>query len=155
MKSLMKRENVWDPFRDMEEMQNRLSRVLGLSRQRGAAEADDFLSSSNWEPAVDIIEEENEYLVKAELPEIRKEDVNVTLENGVLTITGERKFEHEEKQRKYHRMERAYGSFVRSFTLPGDANPERVNAEFKDGLLQVHIAKSESTKPKPIEIKAS
>ena len=96
-----------------------------------------------------------EYLVKAELPEIRKEDLTVTVENGMLTISGERKFEQEEKKRKYHRVERSYGSFTRSFTLPGDADGNKIEAEFKDGLLQVHIAKNEQAHPKAIEVKVS
>jgi len=99
------------------------------------------------------VEDENEYLIKAELPEVKKDDVKVTVQDDVLTISGERMFEKEEKGRKYHRMERAYGSFARSFTLPEDADGEKVAAEFKDGVLKVHLPKSEQAKPKSIEVK--
>jgi len=102
---------------------------------------------------VDIVEDENEYLIKAELPEVKKDDVKVTVQDDVLTISGERMFEKEEKGRKYHRMERAYGSFARSFTLPEDADGVKVAAEFKDGVLKVHLPKSEQAKPKSIEVK--
>jgi hypothetical protein len=97
---------------------------------------------------VDITEDDKEYLIKAELPEVKKEDVKVTVENGTLTITGERKFEKEEKGKKYHRMERAYGSFMRSFTLPEGAAGDKVSADFKDGVLKVHLPKSAEAKPK-------
>ena len=101
----------------------------------------------------DISEDENEYVIKAELPELKKEEVKVTVENGVLTISGERKFEKEENKKKYHRVERAYGRFVRSFALPEDADASKVKAEFKDGMLTVHLPKSEKAKPKQIEVK--
>ncbi|MGB9601732.1 MAG: Hsp20/alpha crystallin family protein, partial [Limisphaerales bacterium] len=88
-----------------------------------------------------------------ELPEVKKDDVKVTVENGVLTISGERKFEKEEKGVRYHRIERSYGYFARSFSLPEDADAEKVSAEFKDGVLKVHVAKSEKARPKQIEVK--
>jgi len=106
-------------------------------------------------PLVDIAEDDKEYLIKAELPEVKKEDVKVAVQDDVLTITGERKFEKEEQGKKYHRVERAYGSFTRSFTLPEDADPAKVSAGFKDGILMVHLAKSEKAKPKSIEVKVS
>jgi HSP20 family protein len=111
------------------------------------------LTVAQWSPLVDITEDEKEYLIKAELPDMKKEDVRLTVENGVLAISGERKFEKEEKGRKYHRIERAYGSFVRSFSLPEDADGSKVTADFKDGMLQVHLPKSVKAKPKAIEIK--
>ena len=110
------------------------------------------MTLAEWAPLADVIEDDKEYLIKAELPEVKKEDVKVTVENGVLTLSGERKFEKEEKNKKYHRMERAYGSFMRSFTLPDDADPEKVKAEFKDGILTVHLAKSEKAKRKQLDI---
>ena len=100
----------------------------------------------------DITEDDKEYLIKAELPEMSKEDVKVTVENGVLTIAGERKFEKEEKKKKYHRVERGYGSFVRTFALPEDADADRVKAQFKQGILEVHLPKNEKAKPKQIEV---
>jgi len=101
----------------------------------------------------ETVENEKEYLVKADLPDVKKENVKVTVENGVLTITGERRFEKEEKDKKYHRIERSYGNFLRSFTLPEGADGAKVNAEFKDGVLKVHLPKSETAKPKLVEVK--
>ena len=108
-----------------------------------------------WAPLVDISEDDKEYLIKAELPEVKKEDVKVTAEAGTLTITGERKFEKEENGKKYHRVERAYGSFARNFSLPDDASPAKVSAEFKDGVLSVHLVKDAKVKPQQIEVKVS
>jgi len=145
----------WDPFKELDELQNRLSTLFGrapVRRQEGGKEA---MTVAEWSPLVDISEDDKEYVIKAELPEVKKEDVKVTVENDVLTITGERKFEKEEKGRKYHRVERAYGNFVRSFTLPDDADANKVNAEFKDGVLKVRVTKSESAKPKQIEVKVN
>jgi HSP20 family protein len=143
----------WDPFKEMEELQNRLSGFFSrVPLRRGNGEKES-ITVAEWAPLVDITEDDKEYLIKAELPEVKKEEVKVTVEHGILTITGERKFEKEEKGRKYHRIERAYGSFVRTFTLPDDADAEKVNAEFKDGVLKVHLTKSERAKPKQIEVK--
>jgi HSP20 family protein len=111
------------------------------------------LTVAQWSPLVDITEDEKEYLIKAELPDMKKEDVRLTVENEVLAISGERTFEKEEKGKKYHRIERAYGSFVRTFSLPEDADGSKVSADFKDGMLQVHLPKSQKAKPKSIEIK--
>ena len=111
------------------------------------------MTVSEWAPLVDLVEDDKEYLIKAELPEVKKEDVKVTVENGVLSIGGERKFEKEEENKKYHRIERAYGSFMRSFALPQDAAGDKINAEFKDGVLKVHLPKSAEAKPKSIDVK--
>ena len=113
------------------------------------------MTVAEWAPVVDIIEDETEYLIKVDLPEIKKEEVKVTVENGVLVLSGERKLEKEEKGRKYHRIERAYGSFGRTFSLPDNADAEKVNAEFNEGVLKLHIAKSEAARPKQIEVKIS
>jgi HSP20 family protein len=157
MNNLARRETQWHPFREMEDLQNRLfsliNRNFGRVPVRGEGEVDESITLSQWAPLVDITEDDNEYLIKAELPEVRKEDVKVTMENGILTINGERRFEKEEKNRRYHRVERAYGSFVRSFTLPDDAEANRVSAEFRDGILQVHIGKSEKSRPRSIDVK--
>jgi HSP20 family protein len=141
----------WNPFRELEDIQNRLSSLFGRTPLRGLGE--EAMTVSEWTPLVDIAEDDKEYLIKAELPEVKKEDVKVTVENGVLTITGERKFEKEEKNKKYHRVERAYGSFMRSFTLPQGAAGDKINAQFKDGVLKVHLPKSAEAKPKPIDVK--
>ena len=111
------------------------------------------LAVAEWAPLVDISEDDREYQIKAELPEVKKEDVKVTAEEGALTITGERKFEKEEKGKKYHRVERAYGRFLRNFSIPDDARPAKVTAEFKDGVLTVHLAKIEQAKPQHIKVK--
>jgi HSP20 family protein len=110
------------------------------------------MTVAQWAPLVDITEDDKEYLVKAELPEVKKEEVKVTVEEGVLSIHGERKVEKEEKGRKFHRIERAYGSFERSFTLPDDADATRITSDFKDGVLKVRLPKSPTAKPKAIEV---
>lgn len=139
----------WNPLRDMDEIHNRLMSSL-MPRWGGGQES---VTQSEWSPSVDIIEDDNEYIISAELPEVKKEDVKITLENGVLTLSGERKFEKEENGRRYHRVERSYGSFVRSFTLPDDADSAKVDARFKEGILRVHVGKSEAARPKQIEVK--
>ena len=141
----------WNPFRELEDIQSRLSSLFGRTPLRGFGE--EAMTVSEWTPLVDIAEDDKEYLIKAELPEVKKEDVKVTVEGGVLTITGERKFEKEEKGKKYHRLERAYGSFMRSFALPEGAAGDKISAEFKDGVLKVHLAKSPEAKPKSINVK--
>ena len=145
----------WNPFEELDELQNRLSTFFGRAPVRRQNGEQENMTVAQWAPLVDITEDDKEYLIKAELPEVKKDEVKVTVENGVLTITGERKFEKEEKGKKYHRVERAFGSFARSFTLPDDADANKVNAEFKDGVLKVHVAKSEAAKPKQIEVKVN
>jgi HSP20 family protein len=136
----------WDPARDFEEMTERLNRFI----DRGPAE--EPLATAAWSPIVDIQETDKEYLIKAELPEVKKEDVKVTVKDGVLTLEGERHQEKEEKNKKFHRMERSYGQFMRCFTMPEDAEPQSVRAEFKDGILSVHLVKSAAPKPKGVEV---
>ena len=143
----------WDPFREMEDLQKRLTSIFGLAPGRAANGKEENMTVAQWLPLVDITEDDREYLIKAELPEVRKEDVKVTVENGVLTLSGERKFEKEEKDKRYHRIERAYGSFTRSFSVPDDADDSKVSAEFKDGVLTVRLVKSEKSRPKAIDVK--
>jgi len=112
------------------------------------------MTSSEWAPLVDIAEDDKAYLIKAEVPEVEKNDIKVTLERSILTISGERKAEKEEKGKRFHRIERSYGSFVRSFTLPDDADAEHVSADFKNGILNVRVQKTEKSKPKQIDVKA-
>ena len=144
----------WNPFREMEEIMDRFSRGWGrlpaLPKREGGQE---IMTLADWTPTVDIEESETEYIIKAELPEVRKEDVKVAVNQGVLTIQGERKMEREAKNKKYHRVERAYGSFARSFTLPDDVQEDKVKARHGDGMLYLHLAKSETAKPKAVEIK--
>jgi HSP20 family protein len=151
----------WDPFRtrynplnDREDLERRLASLLG-TREATSHGGKEALTVAQWSPLVDITEDEKEYLIKAELPDMKKEDVRLTVENEVLAMSGERTFEKEEKGKKYHRIERAYGSFVRSFSLPEDADGGKVTAEFKDGMLHVHLPKSQKAKPKAIEIKVA
>ena len=142
----------WDPFRELEEMSDRLNRVFGRPTMRHES-SKETMTVTDWLPAVDISETEREYLINIELPEVKKEDVKVTLQEGVLVIHGERKQEKEEKGKKYHRVERSYGSFARSFTVPDGVDETKVAAEFKDGLLNLHLPKSEKARPKAIDVK--
>ncbi|MDE3066737.1 MAG: Hsp20/alpha crystallin family protein [Verrucomicrobiota bacterium] len=147
----------WNPFRDMDDLQRRMSSLLDWgSFHRGSLTTDEEnITVPEWAPLVDIAEDDKEYLIKVELPEVQKDDVKVTVESGTLTISGERKAEKEEKGRKFHRLERYYGRFERSFSIPDDADAGKVNAEFKDGVLRVRLAKSEKARPKQIEVKVS
>jgi HSP20 family protein len=145
----------WDPFKEMDELQKRLSSLFHLAPARWIDGKEEQMTVAQWAPLVDITEDEKAYLIKAELPEVKKEDVKVTVENGVLSVTGERKFEKEEKNRKYHRVERSYGSFTRHFAVPDDADDSQVSAEFKDGVLTIRLAKSEKALPKSVEVKVS
>jgi HSP20 family protein len=112
----------------------------------------ELMTIADWAPTVDVSETDDEYLIKVELPEVRKEDVKVTIHDGVLTLQGERKLEREEKNKKYHRVERAYGSFARSFTLPDNVDDNSVKARNRDGMLYLHLGKTEEAKPKSIEV---
>jgi len=141
----------WDPFRELEDMSDRLNRMFARPATR--TNGKETMIVADWTPSVDISETDGEYLIKAELPDVKREDVKVMLEDGVLTIQGERKQEREEKGKKYHRVERSYGSFVRSFSLPDVIDEEKVKAEFRDGVLNLHLPKSEKAKPKAIEVK--
>lgn len=138
----------WNPFREMDDLMARFQRGFGRSNV-GAND----LPQAAFAPAVDISETPAEYLIKAELPGLNKDEVNVTVHNGVLTMTGERKSESERKDETFHRVERSYGAFTRSFVLPEDAAAEKVSAECKDGVLTVHVARSEVAKPKAIQVK--
>lgn len=143
----------WDPFRELEDMSERLNRVFSRPSLRNNGKEN--LTVADWMPTVDISETEGEYLIKAELPEVKKEDVKVTVENGVLTLQGERRQEKEEKGKKFHRVERSYGSFVRSFALPESVDESAVKAEYKDGVLNLHLPKAEKVKPKAIDVKVA
>ena len=142
----------WDPMKEMEDLQNRLSNLFGRTPARLGDGKEESITVAEWAPLVDITEDDKEYTIKTELPEVKKEDVKVAVESGMITIVGERKFEREENK-KYHRVERAYGRFVRTFVVPDGADPEKVSAEFKDGVLKVHLPKSDKVKPRNIEVK--
>ncbi len=145
----------WDPFKELEELHNRLASIFGHAPVRHQPAREESITVAEWTPLVDVIEDENEYVIKAELAGLTKDDVKVTVEGGTLTISGERKIEKEEKGKRFHRVERAYGSFMRSFALPDDADPAGVTAEFKDGVLKVRLPKTKVAKPRQIEVKIS
>jgi HSP20 family protein len=147
----------WNPARDLATWP---SDLFGIQREmnkmfdgvfRGTGDED--YSFSSWTPAVDIAEHDDEYLVKVELPGVNKDEVKLTLENNILTIRGEKKQEKETKKENYHRVERSYGSFQRSFTLPAAVKSDKIDASYKDGILKVSLPKAEEAKPKQIEVK--
>ena len=138
------------PLHELAEARPGLPGLLG--RWPAWPESKEILMTE-WLPRVDVMESEKEFLLKAELPEVKKEEFKVTVEKGILSITGERKLEKEEKGTKYHRIERAYGRFERSFALPPGTEAESITSEFKGGVLTVHVPKKAEAKPKGIEVK--
>ena len=141
---------VWNPLREMENMLDRYSQATG----RSIANSDADLGFAEWSPTVDIEEDDNNYLIRADVPGVDKKDIDVRLNNGVLSITGEKKVENEiGKGGKHHRTERYSGSFSRSFTLPTAIKSDKVDASYKDGVLTLKVPRAEDTKPKAIEIK--
>lgn len=145
----------WNPLRDWEEMEKRLSNVIERAIGVPNGEKKEAISVAEWSPVVDITEDEKEYVIKAEIPEMKKEEIKINVHDDVLSVSGERKYEQEEKGKKYHRVERSYGSFMRSFTLPEDADGSKIAAEYKDGVLKLHLPKTDKAKSKAVEIKIS
>jgi HSP20 family protein len=143
---------LWKPLRELEEMSDRLNRLFTRQAFLGF-NGKEMMTVADWIPSVDIGEDEGGFEVQAELPGIKREDVKVTLENGVLTLQGERKQDQEEKGRKILRTERSYGRFLRRFTLPDSVDESQVKAEFKDGILALHLPKTEKAKPRAIEVR--
>ena len=146
---------TWNPLREMEEApQNRLNPFFlgGFPNRMGNGEIPS-LAVADWSPEVDISEDDHGYLLKADLPETKKDDVRVTVEDGILSVSGERKAEKENHKKKFHRIERSYGTFRRSFTLPEDADSTKVTAEFRDGVLKVHLPTTPVAKSKAIQVK--
>lgn len=142
----------WEPFRSSDDFfRTTMPSLFGRWPQLPVEEGETY----EWSPVADISETDDEYLVRAELPGVERKDVKVSLEEGVLTIEGERKQEKEEKGRRMHRIERFYGGFSRRFSLPDDADANLIRAETKDGVLNVHIPKSKVLKPKAVEIKVN
>ena len=142
----------YDPFRDLRTLQDEMNRLFSGSYSRGGNQ-DEVLRGA-WSPSVDIFENKNEIVLEAELPGMTADDVNISIENNVLTLHGERKFEKKDDGDNFHRVERSYGSFTRSFTLPPTVSSENANAEFENGVLRLTLAKREEAKPRRIEIKA-
>jgi HSP20 family protein len=138
----------FEPFRDLLNLQNQMSRVF----QDFGRGSDELLTSGTFVPAVDIYEDEHSIMLKLEVPGINEKDIDVKLENNTLTVRGERNFEKEEKEENFHRIERRYGAFARSFTLPNTVDPENVEASYDNGVLKIKLAKRAEAKPKQIKI---
>ena len=145
---------TWNPLREMDEAQNRFNPffLAGFPNRMGSGEIHS-LTVADWSPEVDISEDNRGYLLKADLPEMKKDDVRVTVEDGILCVSGERKTEKEDQKKKFHRIERSFGTFRRSFTLPEDADSTKVTAEFHDGVLKVHLPTTPVARSKAIEVK--
>jgi len=138
----------WNPMREMEDIMNRYQKLMGHSFSPLGFEPELDLTKADWQPRVDIAETDKAYTVKAELPAVEKKDVSISIDSGLLTIKGERKQEKEEKGKRFHRTERVYGSFIRSFRFPDDIDEEKIEADFKDGILRISLPKSEKAKQK-------
>jgi len=140
----------WDPFRDLVSIQDRMNRLFEqtLSRSRG----EEGVTATTWTPAVDIYETADTIVMKAELPGVAREDIQIQIDGSTLTLKGERRFAKDVQEESYLRIERAYGSFHRSFTLPATVQPEKVRALFKDGVLELTLPKAEDSKPKRISV---
>ena len=144
----------WEPFRDLVSLRDRMDRLFGEGLGRSWP-MEEGLSTGVWNPAVDVYETHDSIVLKADLPDVTKDDVDISVEGNVLTIRGERKREQEVKEKDFYRMERSYGAFTRSFTLPGTVNPEKIEACFTGGVLTVTLPKREESKPKQIKVKVS
>jgi len=141
----------WDPFRELQSMQDRMNRIFGdVYARRGD---DDVMARGDWMPLVDIYENDrHELLIKAEMPGMKREDIDIKVENNTLTIRGERRRESEVREEQYHRVERSYGSFSRSFSLPSTIDSEKVSAEYKDGVLTILLPTREEAKPRQVAV---
>ena len=146
---------TWNQLREMEEAQNRFNRFLGGFPNRIGSGETHSLTVADWSPDVDISQDDHEYLLKADLPEMKKGDVRVTVEDGILCVSGERKSEKEDHNTKFHRIERSFGNFRRSFTRPEDADSTKVTADFHDGVLKVHLPTTARPRSKAIEVKVA
>jgi HSP20 family protein len=135
----------WEPFREFDDMLRQYSPFFSRAPRRGT-------EGTEWAPIANVSETEKEYMIKAELPEVKKEDVKITLDNGVITISGERRHEKEQKDENEIRVESFYGTFSRSFSLPENIDANAIRAESKDGVLRVRIPKTQTAKPKSISI---
>jgi HSP20 family protein len=143
----------FDPFRDLAVLQDRMNRLFNDTYGRNRE--DDLMSRGSWTPAVDIYEIDGALVLKAELPDLRREDIDVSVENNTLTIRGERKLDSEIKQENFHRIERPYGSFLRQFSLPPTVDPSKIAAEYKNGLLTVKLPVREEAKPRTINVEVA
>lgn len=139
----------WEPFRDVDDV---FDRFLAETLRRWPRPAAEGRATLDWAPAADVSETEAEYRIKADLPEVRKEDVSITVQDGVLVLSGERRQEQREESEKVHRVERMYGSFARRFALPEDADEQAIRAESRDGVILIHIPKQKVVQPQPRQI---
>jgi HSP20 family protein len=140
---LVRRQDTWNPLRELEQFGNRLTRMFEMTPWFGENVREN-LAVTDWTPSCNIAETDKEYHIRAELPDVKRDDVHVTLDQNVLTIQGERREEKEDKGIRFHRRELSYGKFTRSFTMPDDADEAKVDANFKDGILEVVIGKSKA-----------
>jgi HSP20 family protein len=138
-----------DPFRELFDLQRGINKLFDAS----LADTGEEVALKAWTPSVDVYEDENAFLIKLELPEVNRDDVKVSLNENTLSISGERRVENEQKRENYHRVERSYGQFYRSFTLPANVDTGAINAQFKDGMLRLTLPKKEEAKPKQIEVR--
>jgi HSP20 family protein len=144
----------WNPFKELEDLQNR-TRSLFLKSGANGSLLDDTLIEADWVPEVDVAEDDHEFTITADLPDVPKEQVKVFMEDGALVIQGERHREKEEKKKRYHRIERSYGKYVRSFQLPEGVDPGKIDAQYHDGVLTLHLPKAPGKKQSRQEIKVS
>lgn len=142
----------FDPLRDLEALTSRLNQAFG---QPVARQGNEDALFADWAPAMDVEETDQEYLIKADLPDVKREDVKVGIQDGILSLEGERKQEKDEKNKKYHRVERLYGKFVRRMSVPTDVDETKVGAEFKNGVLMVRLPKTAAAKPRTIDVKVA
>lgn len=144
----------WSPLRELDDLFNQYGRVLGRSATRPAYPSveGNHGTTVDWRPVANISETANDYLIRAELPEVAKKDIDVSVHEGVITIRGERRLENRDSSEKQHRIESFYGSFARSFTLPTDVDESKIQADSKDGVLTVRLPKTEAPKPRAIEV---
>lgn len=140
----------WSPLRELDDLFNQYGRILGRSATPAATGRDG--SAAEWRPVANISETASHYLIKAELPEVARKDIDVSVHEGVITIRGERRLENQSSDEKQHRIESFYGTFTRSFTLPADVDETKIEAESKDGVLTVRLPKTEVRKPRPIAV---
>ena len=141
----------WNPLGEMTAMQNRINRIFN-DPHWFTGRMDDDTGMGSWNPAVDLYEKDDYFVIKAELPGVDKKDIAIDLKDRVLTLSGERSYENEVKEDSYYRRERSYGKFQRAFALPAEVDSDKIKAEFKDGLLQIEVPKPEEQKPKQVTI---
>ncbi|HUF61654.1 MAG TPA: Hsp20/alpha crystallin family protein [Verrucomicrobiales bacterium] len=152
----MKPVPSFDPFKELSDLQKRLSSLF-LQNRDGETALAESSNRADWAPAVDVAESDSEYTITADLPEVKKEDVSISIEGGILTFSGERSHESEEKdpKKKFHRIERSYGSYARSFQVPSNVDASAIRARFEDGVLRIHLPKQAVSSPSRVDVSIS